>query len=82
VFRDAVGIGPKALCRILRLRTAFAAQKAGAGWAQAALQAGFCDQAHLAREARTLLGAAPSEIDLRGPLSAAFGVGAPLDPSA
>jgi hypothetical protein len=79
LFRDAVGIGPKALCRIVRLRAAFAARQSGVAWAQAAVQAGFCDQAHLAREARAILGAPPSELDAHGPLAAVFGVAAPLD---
>jgi hypothetical protein len=81
VFRDAVGIGPKALCRIVRLRSAFAAHQAGVAWAEAALQAGFCDQAHLAREARALLGAPPTALDKPGPLAAVFGVAAGLDPA-
>ena len=80
LFREAVGVGPKALCRIVRLRSAFAARQSGAGWAEAALQAGFCDQAHLVREARALLGAPPSELRDSGPLAAAFGVASPLDP--
>jgi len=81
LFRDAVGIGPKALCRIVRLRSAFAAHQAGAGWTEAALGAGFCDQAHLAREARAVLGAPPSAFEERGPLAAAFGVAADFDPA-
>jgi len=74
IFLDAVGIGPKALCRIVRLRNAFAAHQAGVSWAEAAFEAGFCDQAHLAREARALLGAPPSGLDANAPLAAAFGV--------
>jgi methylphosphotriester-DNA--protein-cysteine methyltransferase len=81
VFRDAVGIGPKALCRIVRLRSAFAAHQAGVTWAEAALRAGFCDQAHLAREARSLLGAPPTALEERSPLAAVFGVAAGLDPA-
>ena len=79
VFRDAVGIGPKALCRIVRLRNAFAAHQAGIAWAEAALRAGFCDQAHLAREARALLGAPPTALEDPGPLAAVFGIAAGLD---
>jgi hypothetical protein len=79
IFRDAVGIGPKALCRIVRLRSAFAAHQTGAAWAEAALRAGFCDQAHLAREARAILGAPPTALEEHGPLAAVFGVAADLD---
>src|SRR5207248_8416262 len=74
-------IGPKALCRIVRLRSAFAAHQAGAGWTEAALGAGFCDQAHLAREARAVLGAPPCAFEERRPLAAAFGVAADFDPA-
>jgi hypothetical protein len=81
MFRDAVGIGPKALCRIVRLRAAFAAHQAGVAWAEAALEAGFCDQAHLARESRALLGAPPTALEDRGPLAGVFGVAATLDPA-
>jgi len=74
IFLDSVGIGPKTLCRIVRLRSAFAAHQRGVAWAEAALEAGFYDQAHLAREARAFLGAPPSGLDPNGPLAAAFGV--------
>lgn len=72
-FRDEVGLGPKALCRVLRLQSALALRdRGGADWADVALQAGFCDQSHLVREARALAGAPPGALDDPGPLAAAF----------
>ncbi|MGW1881398.1 DUF6597 domain-containing transcriptional factor [Streptomyces sp. NPDC001970] len=53
---DAFGYGPKTLARVLRLQRALALVRAGAPYAQAALDAGCTDQAHLAREMRELAG--------------------------
>lgn len=53
----AVGYGPKRLARVLRLHRALAHARAGAELAQAALLAGYADQAHLANECRALGGA-------------------------
>ncbi|KIF70998.1 hypothetical protein HY68_24230, partial [Streptomyces sp. AcH 505] len=53
---DAFGYGPKTLARILRLQRALALVRAGTPYAQAALDAGCTDQAHLARETRELAG--------------------------
>ena len=58
-FDDAVGYGPKTLQRVLRLRRFLAAP--GTDIAAAAIDAGYADQAHLARECRALTGLAPSE---------------------
>lgn len=58
-FVDQVGYGPKTLDRVLRLQRFLAAVGAGsegAGLAELALTAGYADQAHLSREARTLTG--------------------------
>ena len=58
-FQAAVGYGPKTLQRILRLRRFRVRAGAGAGHAplslaEAAFDAGYADQAHLARECRAL----------------------------
>jgi len=63
LFRDQVGIPPKLLARLVRFervrRTASAER--GIGWAELALRHGYCDQAHLAREARQLTGLTPTQ---------------------
>jgi AraC-like DNA-binding protein len=59
-FADAVGYGPKTLQRVLRLRQ-FLAGSGTDGIAAAAFDAGYADQAHLARECRALTGLAPNE---------------------
>jgi AraC-like DNA-binding protein len=56
-----VGLGPKRLARIARLRTALAVARRGA-LADAAAAAGYADQAHMAREIRALTGATASAL--------------------
>jgi AraC-like DNA-binding protein len=59
-FHDAVGYGPKTLQRILRLQRFLALSDIDL--ARAAAEAGYADQAHLAREARQLTGLRPSAL--------------------
>ncbi|HUF35880.1 MAG TPA: AraC family transcriptional regulator [Gemmatimonadales bacterium] len=65
-FAHAVGIGPKALTRVLRLRRAVRAIGRGTaagpriGWAALAHDAGYADQPHLIREFRALAGMTPA----------------------
>jgi len=63
-FQSAIGYGPATLARVLRLQRFLTA-----GWSEAggtvglgrlAADAGYADQAHLARECRELAGASPS----------------------
>ncbi|MBV9310602.1 MAG: helix-turn-helix transcriptional regulator [Solirubrobacterales bacterium] len=64
-FRTAVGYGPKTLQRVLRLRRFLARSVAGTAHsdlAVAALDAGYSDQAHLARECRLLTGLTPRQL--------------------
>jgi AraC-like DNA-binding protein len=65
-FEHAVGLGPKALARVLRFRRMLGAidraRSAGAPmrWAALALEAGYADQPHLVREFKALAGVTPS----------------------
>jgi methylphosphotriester-DNA--protein-cysteine methyltransferase len=64
-FAERVGIGPKALARVLRLQSLVArldAERAPVAWAELACDAGYADQAHLVREARDLAGVTPTEL--------------------
>ncbi|MFH9248471.1 helix-turn-helix domain-containing protein [Streptomyces lydicus] len=54
---DAFGYGPKTLARVLRLVRALDLARAGVPWAEVAARAGYADQAHLAREVKSLAGA-------------------------
>jgi AraC-like DNA-binding protein len=56
-----VGLGPKRIARIARLRTALAVARRGE-LADAAAAAGYADQAHMAREIRALTGATASAL--------------------
>jgi AraC-like DNA-binding protein len=64
-FEAAVGYGPATLARVLRFqRFLRAAERApdDTPLARLAAEAGYADQAHLAREARRLAGVPPSEL--------------------
>jgi AraC-like DNA-binding protein len=58
----AFGYGPKTLHRILRMRRAVALARAGRAFAEVATETGYADQAHLAREVRTLAGVPLGEL--------------------
>lgn len=59
-FLASVGYGPKILQRVLRLRRFLAGERHDL--ARAALDAGYADQAHLARECLRLTGLSPSRL--------------------
>jgi AraC-like DNA-binding protein len=59
-FREHVGLAPKRFARIVRLGCARRALARGASQLEAALAAGYHDQAHLHRDCRTLAGVPPS----------------------
>lgn len=61
-FRDAVGIPPKLLARIIRFRRVFeyTEQTDSVDWLNAALACGYFDQAHLIRDFRELAGRTPT----------------------
>lgn len=63
-FRAQVGLGPKAYARIVRFESAFERLAAleQVDWAGFAVDCGYYDQAHLARELSALAGATPTEI--------------------
>jgi AraC-like DNA-binding protein len=62
LFRRDVGLGPKQLCRVLRLGHALRLATGGTRtWAEVASAAGYCDQSHLVRELRTIAGVSPTE---------------------
>ncbi len=67
-FRDALGLPPKLVARIIRLErlTRLLAADAEVEWARAAAACGFFDQAHLAREVRDLAGVTPTELRALG----------------
>jgi AraC-like DNA-binding protein len=52
----AFGYGPKTLQRVLRFQHALRLVRGGRSYADAAVEAGYADQPHLAREVRALAG--------------------------
>ena len=61
-FHRLFGMNPKRFQRIIRLRQAMIEAKRGAALATAAAGAGYADQAHFSREARSLAGGSPKII--------------------
>jgi AraC-like DNA-binding protein len=61
-FREKVGITPKLFCRIQRFQRVFRVMEEGGGWAQAAVECGYYDQAHLVRDFREFAGEPPAAL--------------------
>jgi len=63
-FRRATGLAPKEFARIVRLRhaTVAALSPRARGWSALALDHGYSDQAHLAREFSALTGLTPEQL--------------------
>ncbi|MDG4856913.1 helix-turn-helix domain-containing protein [Streptomyces sp. T-3] len=61
-FKEQIGLSPKAMARIYRLRRTV--QLFADGWspAQTVAACGFSDQAHLTRECRTMTGLTPARL--------------------
>lgn len=60
-FWAEVGLGPKAVARVMRFRRACRLARAGTdGWALIAAECGYADQAHLARDFAALAGEPPT----------------------
>lgn len=61
VFREAIGVSPKAFARLMRFHRALrAAREDGrARWGSIAVETGYYDQAHLIDEFRTIAGVTP-----------------------
>lgn len=62
-FRDEIGLGPKAIARIVRINRAVGMIRSGGdGLAAIAQDCGFADQAHLSREVQALAGLTPAQL--------------------
>ena len=63
LFRHAMGLSPKTYCRVQRFQRVIRrlAAEPRASWADVALDTGYSDQPHLAREFRQLAGITPGE---------------------
>jgi AraC-like DNA-binding protein len=62
-FTAAVGLPPKVVARIARVRRAQAAIARGQALSAIAVHCGFADQAHMTREFMELIGKTPSSCD-------------------
>ena len=71
LFREHVGLGPKRWLRLRRFqRTLPYAMSPDPDWARVALDLGYADQPHLAREFRVFSGLTPGDYHRRAPASA------------
>jgi len=61
-YRDAIGLPPKAVARIVRFERASARLQQGTDLSTVAADCGYYDQAHLARDVRELAGITPTEL--------------------
>jgi AraC-like DNA-binding protein len=62
LFRDQVGVPPKLFAQLVRFEQVMerACSARAARWIELALDAGYCDQAHLARDVRRFTGLTPT----------------------
>jgi AraC-like DNA-binding protein len=60
-FREAVGLSPKALGRLIRVEHAAARVRAGEPLADIAYDGGYADQSHFNRDFRDLVGCTPTQ---------------------
>lgn len=58
-FNEHVGIGPREFARTVRLQRAVRMSASSHDWVRIAAEAGYCDQAHLIRDWRELVGLTP-----------------------
>jgi AraC-like DNA-binding protein len=65
-FERSVGYGPSTLRRVLRFQRFLAAAQTGGSLARLAADAGYADQAHLARDCRRLAGLTPGALLAEG----------------
>lgn len=74
VFREQIGLTPKLYCRLQRFQNTLKLIASGdsVDWAQLALVAGYCDQAHLAHEFHDFSGLSPSAYLARPSPSGSF----------
>ncbi|RZT16033.1 AraC-like DNA-binding protein [Mycobacterium sp. BK558] len=61
-YRDAVGLPPKTVARIVRFERALERLRCGVELSVVAVDCGYFDQAHLCREVRDLAGVTPAEL--------------------
>jgi AraC-like DNA-binding protein len=72
-FTRQVGLTPKLFCRMRRFQSVFqAVEQGGSRWADAAVDCGYFDQAHLIRDFKEFAGEPPSQLMAGTDLAAHF----------
>ncbi len=69
LFKDEVGLTPKAYCRVRRFQAAIERLRGerAVNWSALAADCGFYDQSHLVHEFRAFAGLTPGELDACDP---------------
>ncbi len=68
LFSESVGLSPKRWLRLRRFQRSLPfARRADVDWAETALELGYADQAHFARDFRAISGLTPTEYRRRAP---------------
>lgn len=65
LFATELGVSPRRVARIARLARAVRDGRGDVAWAQYALDHGYCDQSHMIREFKELLGTTPEQYFVR-----------------
>lgn len=68
IFHEHVGLSPKAVCRLARIRACMTRLSQGGieSWSRIALDCGFYDQSHLIHELRSIVGLSPGALKRQG----------------
>jgi len=80
-FYRCIGVSPKRFARVARVQQAMRQQAMTGSWAETAVLAGYCDQSHLIRDAREILGTSPDTLVATPPTPTARAFQAAMQPS-
>jgi AraC-like DNA-binding protein len=61
LFRQSFGVSPKRFTKIARIEKVLAGRRDGLTWTEAAYACGFCDQSHMIRDFKEIVGQSPIE---------------------
>jgi AraC-like DNA-binding protein len=61
VFHQSFGVSPKRFAKIARIEEVLASRREGLTWTEATYACGFCDQSHMIRDFKKIVGQSPIE---------------------
>lgn len=60
-FQESFGVGPKRFAKVARIEKVMAGRREGLTWADISYACGFCDQSHMIRDFKEIVGKSPTE---------------------